>query len=65
VAFSYAQDKKEAGVRDRCKVAVCFRARAGGHYHARFSLPGGQCALTLTSEDDPAVDAVVVPYTCP
>lgn len=65
VGFSYTQDRKEAGVRDRCKVAVFFRARAGAHYHAHFSLPGGQCALSLSSEDDPGVDAVVVPYTCP
>lgn len=65
VAFSYTADKREAGVRDRCKVAVFFRARAGAHYDAHFSLPGGQCALTLTSEDDPGVDAVVVPYSCP
>ncbi len=65
VGFSYAEDKKAAGTRERCKVAVFFRARAGAHYRAHFSLPGGQCALTLTSEDDAAVDAVAVPYTCP
>lgn len=65
VAFSYSQASQSAGIRDRCKVAVFFHARAGAHYQAHFSLPGGQCALTLTSNDDPALEAVVVPFSCP
>ena len=65
IGFSFTESESSAGTRERCKIAVFFDAVAGAHYQAHFSMPGEQCALALTSEDDSQLEPVVVPWECP
>lgn len=67
IGFSYAAkdpNKQGPGVGDRCKLAIVFKPEAGGRYDAHFSLPDGECAMSLSRASQPVEDAVIAPWEC-
>ena len=58
-------DGERGASRDRCRIAVQFVPQAEHDYQAHFVMEGEQCGLTLSSDTDTDVTAVVSDWTCP